>query len=489
MTDTTHTDPAPALAGYCTDCDSRTVIREGRCSCGSGRVIADTTTPTPSGLDIDALRRRLIFIRDIEKSSERDDAAAWRVTSSQQSEAANEALCLLSDLLDELERARRARAEPPASPAHPPEGAALAERARIADALDHEAEVTPCDEDAKVVRDCAQLVRANFSYRAAERSAGGPQARPPDAEAARPSGEDDVILAMCRAHDREAAAQKGEPSPWDLEEARSDHDWVQERFFAMREAFDIAARALRAERVPTGYRLVPVEPTPDMIDAGTDEYWDTLHHKINVMSESPVGRYWRAMLDAAPEPPTPAEVGERAEDYERCSTCNGTGLALNMAGEPDECSECKGDTVVPREPPASPAEGEVADLVEVLHWHECGCGGECGTRTPAYIRKAAATLDRLTRRVAELEEACNHSESMAMGEAERAEAAQAQLDAALEVLERAADDLDQTVIAVQGLITSTNTTVSAVAIAAATIHERSVLLRDFIRRAKGGSDG
>ena len=32
--------------------------------------------------------------------------------------------------------------------------------------------------------------------------------------------------------------------------------------------------------------------------------------------------------------------------YETCCQCGGTGLALNMAGEPDKCPECKGDTVV-----------------------------------------------------------------------------------------------------------------------------------------------
>lgn len=32
--------------------------------------------------------------------------------------------------------------------------------------------------------------------------------------------------------------------------------------------------------------------------------------------------------------------------YETCSRCNGTGFALNIAGEPDVCPECKGDTVV-----------------------------------------------------------------------------------------------------------------------------------------------
>lgn len=42
------------------------------------------------------------------------------------------------------------------------------ERNRIADALDHEASVCPCAEDAVVIRDCAKLVRADFSYEQAE---------------------------------------------------------------------------------------------------------------------------------------------------------------------------------------------------------------------------------------------------------------------------------------------------------------------------------
>ncbi|TPW26839.1 hypothetical protein [Pararhizobium mangrovi] len=38
----------------------------------------------------------------------------------------------------------------------------------VANSLDHEADVTPCAEDAVVVRDCARLVRAGFSYDEAE---------------------------------------------------------------------------------------------------------------------------------------------------------------------------------------------------------------------------------------------------------------------------------------------------------------------------------
>ncbi len=42
------------------------------------------------------------------------------------------------------------------------------EKERIAQALDYEASVTPCEEDAVVTRNCARLVRADFSYEAAE---------------------------------------------------------------------------------------------------------------------------------------------------------------------------------------------------------------------------------------------------------------------------------------------------------------------------------
>jgi hypothetical protein len=47
----------------------------------------------------------------------------------------------------------------------------IAERERIAVALDDEADATPCLEDERVVRDCARLVRAGFDYEEAERLA------------------------------------------------------------------------------------------------------------------------------------------------------------------------------------------------------------------------------------------------------------------------------------------------------------------------------
>ena len=51
---------------------------------------------------------------------------------------------------------------------------------------------------------------------------------------------------------------------------------------------------------PTGYKLVPVEPTPEMINAGricpmpTDSEWD---------EEEDYSAVYRAMLAAAPTPP------------------------------------------------------------------------------------------------------------------------------------------------------------------------------------------
>lgn len=47
--------------------------------------------------------------------------------------------------------------------------------------------------------------------------------------------------------------------------------------------------------------------------------------------------------------------GRTPEDYERCSWCGGSGLALNSAGEPDVCPDCGGDTMVLRALQKDPA--------------------------------------------------------------------------------------------------------------------------------------
>lgn len=59
---------------------------------------------------------------------------------------------------------------------------------------------------------------------------------------------------------------------------------------------------------------------------------------------------------AAAQPSVVLELIERVREveaqtaepvaWETCPNCNGSGLQLNSAGEPDDCRECKGDTVV-----------------------------------------------------------------------------------------------------------------------------------------------
>lgn len=51
------------------------------------------------------------------------------------------------------------------------DNAIIAERERIADLLEDEADTTPCLEDAMVTRSNAHLIRADFSYEEAERLA------------------------------------------------------------------------------------------------------------------------------------------------------------------------------------------------------------------------------------------------------------------------------------------------------------------------------
>lgn len=55
--------------------------------------------------------------------------------------------------------------------------------------------------------------------------------------AMRPFFDEAMIEEMCRGHDREDAAQKGEPSPWEIAVDGDDfHSFRKERIVAMREA-------------------------------------------------------------------------------------------------------------------------------------------------------------------------------------------------------------------------------------------------------------
>jgi hypothetical protein len=61
-----------------------------------------------------------------------------------------------------------------------------------------------------------------------------------------------------------------------------------------------------------------------------------------------------------------AKAGEPVA-LETCPSCNGSGLQLNSAGEPDDCRECKGDTVVCAAPPdVSALQKRVRVLEEAL---------------------------------------------------------------------------------------------------------------------------
>lgn len=57
---------------------------------------------------------------------------------------------------------------------------------------------------------------------------------------------DKVLEAMARAHDQEEAAQKGEPSPWEVDEITRDagfEEFRQERLAAMRCAYEALLKA------------------------------------------------------------------------------------------------------------------------------------------------------------------------------------------------------------------------------------------------------
>ena len=76
------------------------------------------------------------------------------------------------------------------------------------------------------------------------------------------------------------------------------------------EAMQAALRALQAPAIPAGYKLVPVEPTQEMIDAWTvaKPHGDTLTElQLDEISDDEANRRWatadyKAMLAAAPTP-------------------------------------------------------------------------------------------------------------------------------------------------------------------------------------------
>lgn len=62
-------------------------------------------------------------------------------------------------------------------------------------------------------------------------------------------------------------------------------------------------RQLEAERVPKGWKLVPIEPTTEMIDAGRwSEYRDEGDITESYVDDGAVSSVWDSMLAAAQQP-------------------------------------------------------------------------------------------------------------------------------------------------------------------------------------------
>lgn len=82
-----------------------------------------------------------------------------------------------------------------------------------------------------------------------------------------------------------------------------------------------AALASQAKNVPEGYVLVPIEPTGEMLDEGRDAGDFHILHYDGIEKEG-TPRYslrksYKAMLAAAPQPPTDDRVWELEKDAAR----------------------------------------------------------------------------------------------------------------------------------------------------------------------------
>lgn len=85
---------------------------------------------------------------------------------------------------------------------------------------------------------------------------------------------DDLLEKMCRAHDREEAAQKGEPCPWVIQERDNggiDPDWRRERLSAMHEAVTSALPSLSGDE----WRLID-----DVRGVAWSDGTHTLAHRV-----------------------------------------------------------------------------------------------------------------------------------------------------------------------------------------------------------------
>lgn len=92
-----------------------------------------------------------------------------------------------------------------------------------------------------------------------------------------------MIEAMARAEYEDDYGGSMEPLNWDKADELTRSMW--------REGIVAAIRAAEA----AGYKLVPVEPTQEMLDAATQEMLDASW-------DEPIGQVeWKAMIEAAPK--------------------------------------------------------------------------------------------------------------------------------------------------------------------------------------------
>jgi len=84
--------------------------------------------------------------------------------------------------------------------------------------------------------------------------------------------------------------------------------------------------------VPEGWKLVPVEPTGDMEEAGCQGYMEADGNWV--MHRSSMGFAYKAMLEAAPTPTTPQADGRIDHQCERC------GHKWSSNDLMDDCSVC-----------------------------------------------------------------------------------------------------------------------------------------------------
>jgi len=107
----------------------------------------------------------------------------------------------------------------------------------------------------------------------------------------------ELLEAMVRAHDREEAAQMGEPSPWSI--ADRDPEWESERMFCMEAALSAIEQA--------GLAVVPVEPTEEMLltqgksrpDLAKNEKTREIATRLNASIRAMASETWRSMLQSA----------------------------------------------------------------------------------------------------------------------------------------------------------------------------------------------